>query len=164
MSGLVDRNHPELDLALLLQVLDLEGQRFGSRRGVKPAAVVPLGPALQLLLDDVVSDLAAAVAGRRGPNEVHGGVVVVRDLWGSRLARLVWREGRGWEEGRGGEKQKHKIRRIVKCLVMRQMVENTIDRMLRDKEVKGLMKMSKISRQLNALLELYNYNVTNKCG
>ena len=109
LSGLVDRDHPELDFALLLQVLDLEGQRFGSRRCVKLAAVVPLSPALKLLLDDVVSDLAAAVAGWRRPDEVDGGVVVVRDLRSSGLARLVWRKGRGWEEGGGGGAKNTKL-------------------------------------------------------
>lgn len=90
LTSLVDRNHPELDLALLLQVLDLEGQGLGSRWRVKPSAVIPFSPAFELLLYDVVSDLAAAVTSRRGPDEVDGGVVVVGDLGCSRLAWLVW--------------------------------------------------------------------------
>ena len=92
-ASLVHCNDPKLNLALLLQSFDLEGQRFGPGRGLKAAAVVPLCPAFELLLDDVVHDLATTITGRWSPNEVNRRVVVIRDFRSSRLARLVWRKG-----------------------------------------------------------------------
>ena len=104
LSRLVDCNHPELHLTLLLQVLNLENQRLGACRCIPLPAVFPICPAFQLLLDDVVRDFGAAIALWWRPEQVHGGVVVVSDLGCAGLTGLVCR-GVGEEEGKGKKRQ-----------------------------------------------------------
>jgi len=91
LSGLVNRDDPELDFTLFLQVLDLEGQRLISGWGIETSGVLPFRSALQLLLDDVVCDARAPVTLGRGPDEVDGCDVIIGDLGCAGLTGLVWR-------------------------------------------------------------------------
>ena len=89
LPALVDRDHAELDLGALDQAHHLHLQRLvaGGRAEVVhklPVALVGLP-----LLDDVVGDGGAAVAGRGRPPNVGGFVVVIRDGGGARFAGLI---------------------------------------------------------------------------
>ena len=89
LTGLVDCDDPELDFALLFQVLDFESQRLISGRGVETSGVLPFCATLQLLLNDVVRYAGAPVALGRGPDKVDGSDVIIRDLRCAGLTGLV---------------------------------------------------------------------------
>ena len=86
LAGLVDRDHSEDDLVLLLQSLgDLAPQRLLARGRLVHGDLLPRVRLERPLLDDVVGDLGAAVLPRRVPLQVDAvdvPVDVAYILWG----------------------------------------------------------------------------------